>query len=314
MRRVFVVLSSRSSPYATVCIETLLNTCSEPVSLTLVADDPEDGGRLGEMMDGIATNGHEWRIIDKTQCDIIAAERFKSFPGLQAFRNGHPCWRKITEPLLLSAPTDEVIILDPDLYFPNRFAFEPTPTQGIMVMRQRPNCLLPPEAVWRVFSLDVPLARHVDIGIAQLTCGAIDLEWLDWLLQHMDLETHRPFMHIEAIIWSALAMHHGGGHLNPKAWRCWERGYIKRLAVAVHAPGHLMLRLEPLHNLKCIHVSGRSKWWVIDAVKSGALKPFGNTLTQATEVVPYIEMTKDWYSNEQMRKAMLKKIMPTWLA
>ena len=47
--------------------------------------------------------------------------------NLRAFRHGHPCWRKITDPLLLSDPGAELLLLDPDLYFPNRFRFEETP-------------------------------------------------------------------------------------------------------------------------------------------------------------------------------------------
>ena len=48
----------------------------------------------------------------------------------------------MTDPLLLSRPGEEMLLLDPDLYFPNRFLFEATPSNGLSLMWQRPN--LPP--------------------------------------------------------------------------------------------------------------------------------------------------------------------------
>ncbi len=60
-----------------------------------------------------------------------------------------------------------MVLLDPDLYFPNTFRFEPTPEQGILLMWQRPNCLLPHKTVRAAMDAGIPLARHVDIGVAQ---------------------------------------------------------------------------------------------------------------------------------------------------
>jgi hypothetical protein len=48
----------------------------------------------------------------------------------------------ITDPLLLSCEDGEMVVLDPDIYFPNKFCFEATLNQGLLLMWQKPNCLL----------------------------------------------------------------------------------------------------------------------------------------------------------------------------
>jgi hypothetical protein len=308
-RRVFIVLSARSISYAKVCIETLLCNSLEPIALTLVTDDDDDKAVFEKLVSGVEAARDRWRVLTKADCDEIARERFARFPNLQALRDGHPCWLKITDPLLLSEPEDEAIILDPDLYFPNRFRFEPTPRTGVFVMRQGPNCLFPPEAVRRVMELGVPLAKHIDIGVGQLRGAAVDFEWLDWLLSGFrPAAQFSRFLHIEAIVWAALAMRHGGGHLNPTAWRCWERGHVKRMLVAAGVKGELLLKLEPLHRVKCIHVSGPSKWWVVDAVERGILRPMGRVLDKDTEMVPYRELTQARYRREQRVKKLGAKM------
>ncbi len=304
-RRVFVILSRRSIAYASVCLRTLLANSLEDIDLTLVTDEEEDRVAFDEIFQGIDARNHDLRIVTKSDCDEIAATKFANYPALSRFREGHPCWRKITEPILLSRPEDEAIILDPDLYFPNRFTFEPARSSGIALMRQGPNCLLPPKAVWRVLDLGVPLANHVDIGVAQLRCDAVDLDWLNWLIERIGTDEFTRFMHIEAIVWSALAMRCGGGHLDPSIWRCWERGYVKRYLVAAGLNGEWVLRLEPLHRLKCIHVSGPSKWWVVSAEAKGILKPTGKLLDKPSTPYPYKELTRSRYSMEQRVKKSL---------
>lgn len=302
-RRVFILLSSRSLPYAHLCVRTMLANAVEPVHLRLLGDDPADVERLETGVADIAVpQGSTLGFLTKDDVSGEISARHPGRRGLWSLHNGHPCWRKIIDPLILSAEDEEVIVTDPDLFFPNRYSFEPTPATGVAMMRQGPNCLYPPDAVRQTFDLGVKLANHVDIGVAQVRAGAVDLDWLDWLTSSIDLARFRPFMHIEAIIWSAMAMRMGGAHLNPSVWRCWERGKIKRLAVALGFPGHLTLRLEALDRLKCIHVSGPSKWWVKAALERGALRETHNLITEAVPGVPYRELTRGHYENEQRIK------------
>lgn len=307
-RRVFVILSRRAISYAEVCLRTLLAHAIEKIHLTLITDDELDRTAFEVLTSTIETGRHSIRIVTKSDCDQIAMERFSGQRGLLKFRQGHPCWRKITDPLLLSDHGDEIIVLDPDLYFPNQFTFEPTPSSGIALMRQGPNCLFPPAAVWRVLELGAPVANHVDIGIAQLRCATVDLHWLDWLVERIGTDEFTDFMHIEAIVWAALAMRCGGGHFDPAVWRCWERGYAKRLLVAAGLKGEWVLRLEPLHKLKCIHVSGPSKWWVVSAREKGILKPTHNRLDRNSSLIPYRELTRSRYSAERRLKDSLSSL------
>lgn len=308
-RNVYILLSSHALSYARLCITTMLSQSLEPLHLRLVVDNPDEKTIFeGEVAELEIEPRHTVSVIEQGEVGAVLAERYPNLSGLRALHEGHPCWRKITDPLILSQPDDEIIVTDPDLYFPNQYAFEPTPQDGVMMMRQGPNCLYPPEAVRECFDKGIALANHVDIGVAQLRAGAVDIEWLDWVAGSLDLDAYRPFMHIEAIIWSAIAMKIGGGHLNATAWKCWERGKFKRLAVAAGVPGRLTLKLEPLPKVKCIHVSGPSKWWVTEAVEKGLMKPLGNTHGAATPTVPYVELTRDAYEREQKIKETARKL------
>jgi hypothetical protein len=60
---------------------------------------------------------HAWHVCARAEADERAVTVLAPYPNIAAFRFGHPCWRKITDPLLFGAPGEEMIILDPDLYF-----------------------------------------------------------------------------------------------------------------------------------------------------------------------------------------------------
>ncbi len=306
-RRVFILLSSQALPYARHCVRTLLAHAAEPVHLTLIGDDPDEIRALEDGLAEIDRQGHELQLIDKGAVLERLADRFPALAGLRALHEGHPCWRKITDPLALSAADEEIIVADPDLLFPNRFRFEDTLPDGVMMMRQGPTCLYPPEAVEQAFGLGVALADHVDIGVLQLRAGAVDLEWLDWFCRHMDLGRFTAFMHIEAIVWSALAMRMGGRHLDPGVWRCWERGHLKRVAVALGLPGYLTLKLENLPQLKCIHVSGPSKWWVTRAIETGAYRDSVNDILAPSAGPAYAELTPEAFARQQRLKRLAAK-------
>ena len=309
VRNVFIVLSSRSMPYASRCIRTLLDNCLENVKLTLITDDPEDKTEIEKQVKLICKGREkQWTVYSKIELDDLAKEKFGAYQGYLKFRDGHPCWRKITDPLILADKDEELIILDPDLYFPNKFTFEPTLMSGVQLMYQGPNCLLPPEAVEQTFSLCGTLVDHVDIGIAQLRSGSVDMQWLDWLVSSMESEKYTNYMHIEAIVWSAIAQKIGGGYFNAKAWRCWQRGQVKRVLIALGVKGHQLIRLEPLSKIKCIHVSGPSKWWVDEAESKGTLKEQGHKYDQPTGIVGYIELTKQKFQRMQKMKDTFRKL------
>lgn len=308
MRRVFLLMSSKALPYAGLAIQTMLANSDQPIHLRLIADDAAEQEILAAGTAGFATPESRIEVIGKDEVSDRLADRFPGLSGLRALHEGHPCWRKITDPLALSDPDDEIVVVDPDLFFPNRFAFEATPGTGVMLMRQGPNCLYPPAAVRAAFDQGLKLANHVDIGVAQLRTGAVDPDWLDRVAVGLDLARFRPFMHIEAILWSALAMRFGGRHLDPSAWRCWERGKLKRLAVAAGLPGHWTLKLEPLDRAKCIHVSGPSKWWVQEALAQGSLKEIHAERTAPSHGPAYVELTRAGYEREQRLKGLAGRL------
>jgi hypothetical protein len=247
-RRVFMVLSPRSLDYARLALMSLLRNALEDIDLHLITDSLSDKQLLAEEMAADERpGGHRWTIHAKQDLRDHESTVFGRYPYLRQFREGHPCWRKITDPLLLSKDDQEIVILDPDLYFPNRFSFETTPERGLLLMWQQPNCLLPRETIERALRKRVLLAHHVDIGVAHWRANT-DLDWLEWLIYQLDLGS-RPemqlIMHIEAIVWAALAMRLPGGYLSPKYWRCWRRTQVKRGLRKLGVPGHQILRTEP---------------------------------------------------------------------
>jgi len=136
-----MVLSPRSLVYARHALESLFRNSSESVHLRLITDSVRDEEELSMAIASLNTNGHRWEVYSEQDLTDREAELFTRHENLRTFRHGHPCWRKITDPLLLSEPDAELILLDPDLYFPNRFQFEQTPDSGLLLMWQRPNCL-----------------------------------------------------------------------------------------------------------------------------------------------------------------------------
>ena len=304
-----MIMAANALPYARHAIETLAVNCLEDFTLSVVTDDATDKTEIEQAVREIEFGAGKFvNVVAKDEIDAIAEKRFAAYPAFLKFRNGHPCWRKITDPLVLSESDEEAIILDPDLYFPNKFTFEPTLDDGIALMYQKPNCLLPPEAVERVFDLSIPLADHVDIGVAQLRAGTVDMAWLEQFLDKLDAEEFARFMHIEAIVWSAILMKAGGGYFDPGSWRCWQRGQVKRFAIAAGVPGTALLRLEPLEDIKCIHVSGPSKWWVVDAIKAGALKTFENVYDQPSPLKPQLEYTRAHFNSDVKLKSTLRRL------
>jgi hypothetical protein len=303
-----MVLSPRSLPYAQLALASLFRNCTEVLHLHLITDGDSDKRVLIETLEAAlpTDSRHRWDVTAESELADREADRFGGHPNLRAFRHGHPCWRKVTDPMLVSEPGAELVLLDPDLYFPNVFSFETTPTRGLLLMWQRPNCLLPPEVVRAAFGSSVRLARHVDIGVSHWRASA-DLEWLDWLIGRLGGASLPRIMHIEAIVWAALAMRDGGGYLDPKLWLCWHRTQSKRLLRKLGTSGVRILQGERWSEIKCFHAGGEAKWWLPDAESAGTLRP-GPKHIQPGVVQPFVELSPRRYELEQSAKLMLRNL------
>ena len=303
-RQLYMVLSPRSLAYAQSALESLFRNVDEPINLHLITDSASDAHQLSDALSTINPDSHHrWFVTSESQLNDHEAALFGRFPNLRAFRHGHPCWRKVTDPLLLSVAGEEMILLDPDLYFPNGFRFEETPATGLALMWQRPNCLLPPHIVRAAMDANIPLARHVDIGVSHWRCSP-DLAWLDWMLGTLSAGAPLPrLMHIEAIVWSAIAMREGGGYLSPAAWVCWHRTQSKRIRRKLGASGQRLLASEPWSSMKCFHAGGEAKWWVPEYIAQHPIAPV--EVLAPTPLRPFVELTRPYYEREQRAKSML---------
>ncbi len=305
-RKVYCVLSARSLPYATDAMRSLFAHCDEDLDLTLITDAADDKAALVEAMEGLPIAArHRWRVCDQAEADERAASAFAAYPNLSAFRFGHPCWRKITDPMLFAAPGEEMVILDPDLYFPNHFSFEPTPARGLLLMYQPPSCLLPHEVVIRAYDEGVRLAHHVDIGVAQLR-NHVDLEWLDDLVRRLGGKSLPRAMHIEAVVWAALAMRMGGGYLDPARWHCWRNSQWKRVALKLGVAGTTLLKAEPFGDIKCFHGGGIAKWWVPQLLARGGM-PGAAPAASSRDAQPFVELTRADYDATQRLKRWARR-------
>ncbi len=309
-RPVYMVLSPKSLGYARLAISSLLANSADDLYLHLITDSPADRTELEEAVASIVPDSrHRCSVFAEADLNDAEATRFAAYPNLRAFRHGHPCWRKITDPLLLSAPAEEMVLLDPDLYFPNRFRFEQTPASGLLLMWQAPNCLLLPEVVRAALDAKISLARHVDIGVAhwRLSADMEELEWVDWLIGKLGGTSLPRAMHVEAIVWAAIAMRQGGGYLDPNLWVCWHRTQAKRVRRKLGAGGAAILRSEPWKTLKCFHAGGEAKWWLPEVIGPEA-QAQDLADVQQQKPLPFVELTPTRYGCEQMAKSMVGRM------
>jgi hypothetical protein len=306
-RNLFMILSPRSLPYAAKCVSSLFANSVERLNIRFLTDSARDKDTLEDTI-GQISNPHKqlWSVFSDEAVEQLSLAQWENFPNLQSFRRGHPCWRKVTDPLLFTQGGTEAIILDPDLYFPNRFTFEPTPESGVLLMWQQPNCMLPPQTVRTAMHSAIRLARHVDIGVAQWRAGQ-DLGWFDWLIGRLGGRHIPPVMHVESIVWSALLMRLGGGHLDPGRWHCWHRSQLKRVSLKLGASGVAILRAEKFARMKCFHAGGEAKWWISDAQRGGFLDPSSDVLEPSPIRRP-VELTRWRFETEQKAKDLLRRM------
>jgi hypothetical protein len=173
-------------------------------------------------------------------------------------------------------------------------------------MWQRPSCLLPDEVVEKAINSKIMLAHHTDIGVAQWRLP-VELDWLDWLIDRIGSSQLPRSMHVESIVWAALAMHMGGGHLNPRRWVCWHRTQYRRSLVKLGLQGSSILKSEPFSEMKCFHAGGEAKWWLESAHALGMLDR-GGDLTAPTDFIPYKELTPTKFHFLQRRRQLLGKV------
>jgi hypothetical protein len=306
-RKLYMVLSPHSWSYAKVALQSLFSNCEEDFELQLITDSEADKKFLTEVVAELSPPArHICRFVAEDDLADAEASRFAHYPNLRAFRHGHPCWRKITDPVLLSNPGEELVLLDPDLYFPNKFRFEASPKNGLLLMWQRPNCLLPSAVVRAALAAQISLARHVDIGVShwRLSEDGAELDWVEWLLGKLGGAALPRAMHVEAIVWSAIAMRFGGGHLDPSAWVCWHRTHGKRVLRKLGVSGNRILSSEPWGAMKCFHAGGEAKWWLPNFTSSPAeagMEPVRANL-EPTTALRFVELTRKRYEREQSAK------------
>jgi hypothetical protein len=300
-RQVYIVLSAKSLSYSRTCLRSLFRNVLEPISMTLITDSPADKLELIATMEEMAPDPrHSWKVVDEPDADARAEVLYAKYPLIRWFRKGHPCWRKITDPSLFAETGQEMVVLDPDVYFPNPFNFEETPTTGLLLMWQRRNCLYPPETVRLAFDNGIRMADHGDIGVYQATFP-FDFDWLEHLLEKLGGESLPTWsMHVESIIWAAMAMEFGGGYLDPKIWLCCRYKFSMGLKLRLlKADPVELLKDMPLSEVKCFHAGGPAKHWLVAAEKAGLLVA-SSPKTDPTAPLPYRNYPRAKFDRKQL--------------
>jgi hypothetical protein len=294
---IVVSLPASCLPYASLCIRSLAENLDGDEAIHLLTDTLADQEQLQQAFADLKRI--KVHVSDELWED--GGNPMRKYAGLEKLRDGHPCWRKLTDPMLLARNRDEVVIVDPDVYFARRFSFEKVGDGTLRLMWQKPNCLLPFSVVQTAFAKGIAMADHVDIGIAQYR-SPLDLEWLNWLVESLG-EMPRV-MHAEAILWSCLAMRMGGGYLNSDRWYCWVNTQWKRVLKKAGATPARMLSAEDFRSCLAFHAGGTAKTWlaapgVEDLLKHLAGLPGGKPLG-ATTVQRFVPFTKEKF--EWLRK------------
>jgi len=297
-----ISLGASSLPYGALCIRSLAENLDGDEAIHLLTDSRSDQLRLQQAFADVTRI--KVQISDELWEDD--SNRIRRYAGLEKLRTGHPSWRKLTDPLLLAREGDDVAVVDPDVYFPRRFSFEKVGDGTLRLMWQKPNCLLPFSVVERAFVKGIAMADHVDIGIAQYR-APLDLEWLNWLVESLG-ETPRK-AHVEAILWSCLAMRMGGGYLNSDRWRCWANTQWKRVLKKAGATPARMLSAEDFRSCLAFHAGGTAKTWlaapgVRELLRHLAGLPGGRPLAAPT-VRPFVPFTREKFEFLRKRARIL---------
>lgn len=296
--------------YSLPCLQSLFRNSVEELSLTVVIGTAADRDAMAEAIASLPEAGrHQFQVFDAAAAAERAADKFAKYPNLRFLQSNHPCWKKVTDPLLFAPPDSEIVIIDPDVYFPNPFRFEPTPETGLLVMWQPPNCLSP-ELVRKAFEAGIPLADHVDIGVCN-TRSNTDLDWLDWLVGKLGgPEIPVTLMHLEPVIWAALGMRVGGGYLDPKAWYCWYYDIGKRIKARLGSGARKIMTVDggSMAEVKCFHATGVAKNWLAEAFEIGLFDTGVTEPRPATPPLPYKPYTQAKFDKKMKMQDLMKSM------
>ena len=111
----------------------------------------------------------------------------------------------------------------------------------------------------------------------------------------------------KAVVWAALAMRIGGGHLDPRYWRCWSRTQYNRVLRKLGANGRYILEREDMLELKCFHAGGEAKWWLPEAYEAGILDQKNDVLENGA-VAPFVEITPREFHVLQRNRQWLRRL------
>ena len=284
-----ISLGASCLPYGSLCIRSLAENLDGDEAIHLLTDSPGDQVRLQQAFAGLTRI--KVQVSDELWEDDGNPMRRYAWAGEAS--QGPSLLAQADRPDAAGAGGDEVVIVDPDVYFPRRFSFEKVGDGTLRLMWQKPNCLLPFSVVQTAFAKGIAMADHVDIGVAQYR-SPLDLEWLNWLVESLG-ETPRV-MHVEAILWSCLAMRMGGGYLNSDRWCCWANTQWKRVLKKAGATPARMLSAEDFRSCLAFHAGGTAKTWLAapevgESLKHLAGLPGGKPLGAAT-VRPFVPFTE----------------------
>src|SRR4051812_14568427 len=134
-----ISLPASSLPWASLCIRSLAENLDGYEPIHLLTDTPGDQQQLQRAFVGLK----RIKVHVSEELWDGAGNPLRRYGGLELLRKGHPCWRKLTDPMLLAREGEEVVVIDPDVYFPRRFSFEQVDDGTLRLMWQKPNCLLP---------------------------------------------------------------------------------------------------------------------------------------------------------------------------
>jgi hypothetical protein len=286
--------SASSIAYSQHCLHSLLYNCQTPISLTIITDTEKEIIAFKNLVRNWAyPSKHSIEVIGAETLQKIGLQRWAKYPNLIKYTQGHPCWRKVTDPFVL-AKEGPVVVIDPDVFFLRPFHFPVRSGKSITLMWQSPNCLYPAGAVDEAFATGMPLADHVDIGIA-IVNNRIDWEWLDQFLGGISLEKYSSFMHIEAIVWSALAMHQGGCYLHPKRWYCYQASWHHKLRRRLGFQQPISFSSTVTQHAIAIHAGGIAKHQIAKLIK--------HVSTDSIDDLDFLDLTQ--YANRKWNRKKL---------
>jgi hypothetical protein len=119
-------------------------------------------------------------------------------------------------------------------------------------------------------------------------------------------------MHVEAILWSCLAMRMGGGYLDSDRWHCWANKQWKRVWQKAGATPVQMLNAEDFRSCLAFHAGGTAKTWLAtpdatETLRRSSRLPGGKRLGAAT-ARPFVPFKKEKFERLKKRGKMLNAI------